>query len=509
LIADWCYVFLEFSDALTPVSADFIENSFEEAVYQIRRINHHPSLALWVGNNEIEYGLLVITVDFPEYLEPAREQYEYMYLDVLLRAVYDNTRSISYSPSSVTHGYTSLNHSAPRPMVERYLNSSSPDAIYGNTDYYNYDAFQAFNLSSYPIGRFSIEFGFMSQPSLQSWQQVLPDDAFHFNSSIIVSRNHHYPVATSSILAGPPKDLTNQSLAGMGQMTIPAELYYPTPLKADPIANFSAQCHTTQIFQADMYKSEISFYRLGSGLPQRTMGSMYWMLNDIWQAPSYGSLEYDGRWRVTHYAVKDIYQPVIIAPFFNYTTGDLQVYAISDLWSTVTGTAKLAWFDWAGKAYTVSSSLGGSVQVSVGAINATKVFELNTKSLPFALDNAVAVLTVEVQGTPFNSADGKVQTYTHTNWFSPVPLSQAKLVDPELSLSYNKATKKFSVESRAIAVHTWFDHPAGVIGNFEDNGFIILPGQKRELSFTTKEDTTAGKWVKDVTVESIWNNTLA
>jgi beta-mannosidase len=498
----------EFSDAITPVSVDFIDNSFEEAVYQIRRINHHPSLAVWMGNNEIEYVIGVASTNFPTLLEPAREQYELMYLNTILRAVFDNTRSVSYSPSSVTHGYLSLNHSAPTPMIERYMNTSSPDSLYGNTDYYDYDAFQAFNLSSYPVGRFAVEFGFTSQPSLQSWQQVLPKDAFQFNSSIIVSRNRRYPKATSGIPVVFTENSTNQSLAGMGQISIATELYYPTPMKSDPIANFSAQCRTSQFFQSDAYRSQIAFYRLGSALPQRTMGSMYWMLNDIWQAPSHGSLEYDGRWKTTHYAVKDIYKPVIVSPFYNITTGDLEVYVISDLWSTVKGTAKLTWYNWAGEPYTVSSSLGGSVDVSVGAINATQVFALNTKSLPFSLDSAVAVLTVEVKGTPPNVADGKEQTYTHVNWYSPIPLSQAKLVDPELSLSYDKRTKKFILESKAIAVHTWLDHPAGVIGNFEDNDFIVLRGQKKELSFTVKNDTTTAEWVKGVTVESIFNNTL-
>jgi hypothetical protein len=28
------------------------------------------------------------------------------------------------------------------------------------------------------------------------------------------------------------------------------------------------------------------FYRRGSGLPERQLGSLYWQLEDIWQAPS-------------------------------------------------------------------------------------------------------------------------------------------------------------------------------------------------------------------------------
>ena len=67
------------------------------------------------------------------------------------------------------------------------------------------------------------------------------------------------------------------------------------PNKTDSVANFSAWCHTTQIFQADFYKSEIQFYRRGSGFPNRQLGSLYWQLEDIWQAPSWASIEYDGK----------------------------------------------------------------------------------------------------------------------------------------------------------------------------------------------------------------------
>ena len=43
----------EFGDALYPVDPDFIENVVEEATYNVRRVNHHPSLALWAGGTRI------------------------------------------------------------------------------------------------------------------------------------------------------------------------------------------------------------------------------------------------------------------------------------------------------------------------------------------------------------------------------------------------------------------------------------------------------------------------
>lgn len=48
----------EFGDALYPVDQEFIENVVEEATYNVRRVNHHPSLALWAG------GMRSISVEF-------------------------------------------------------------------------------------------------------------------------------------------------------------------------------------------------------------------------------------------------------------------------------------------------------------------------------------------------------------------------------------------------------------------------------------------------------------
>lgn len=122
--------FVEFTDAFYPTAAPFVENVLAEAIYQVRRINHHPSLAVWCGNNEIETVMNIVYGASP----PADviQNYESLFLDSLLHAVWDQTHAISYTPSSITNGWTVLDHSAAVPMVERYLNLAA-GSIYGNT----------------------------------------------------------------------------------------------------------------------------------------------------------------------------------------------------------------------------------------------------------------------------------------------------------------------------------------------------------------------------------------
>ncbi|PKY03061.1 beta-mannosidase mndA [Aspergillus campestris IBT 28561] len=489
----------EFSDALYPVHDAFLENVAAEVVYNVRRVNHHPSLALWAGGNEIESLMLPIVhgVDPKGYAKYVGE-YEKLFISLILPLVYQNTRSISYTPSSTTEGYLNIDLSAPVPMAERYDNKTA-GSYYGDTDHYNYDTSVSFNYHTYPVGRFANEFGFHSMPSVQTWQQAVAPEDLHFNSSVVVLRNHHYVVGSLDT------DNYANSSRGMGEMTMGVERYYPIPSNPDPIANFSAWCHATQIFQADMYKSQIQFYRRGSGMPERQLGSLYWQLEDIWQAPSWAGIEYGGRWKVLHYAARDIYQPVIVSPFWNYTTGDLSVYVTSDLWEAATGTVELKWLDLSGRRLASDVGTPSSISFTVGALNTTKIYSTNIKDLSLPdQKNSILLLSLNGKGQLPNSED--IVSLDHSNHFTPVFPKDLALVDPKVKVSFDAKTKTFTVEAQSgISLYTWLTHPEGVVGYFEENSFVLIPGQKKTVGFVVQEDRTDGKWAQEVTVQSLWD----
>ncbi|KAI0113164.1 glycoside hydrolase family 2 protein [Daldinia grandis] len=515
-IADEMGIFLwsefQFGDALYPVDPDFLENARQEVVYNVRRVNHHPSLALWAGNNEIMLLMIyILEVIAPDELDHYTHDFEILFLDTLVPAVFGNTRSISYMSSSANTGYLSLDHSSPRPIIERYQNAT-PGHIYGDTDYYNYDVWQGFNVSTYPVGRFSAEFGFTSMPSINSWKNAVDEEDLWYNSSTIVLRNHHQP----------PRGLNTsdfeRATEGMIQMTNGVETYYPTPMKTDPIANFSAWCHSTQLYQADFYKSQIEFYRIGSGRPERQLGSLYWQLQDVWQAPTWSSIEYEGRWKILHNTAKDIYQSVIVANLWNVTTGILEVYAVSDLWEEAKGKASLSWVGWDGSVLDIDTAdiKAGDVEFTVGPLNTTLIARVDMNKLKsdpsFDASKAVLVANLTATGTPPNSEATK--TYTHTNYHTPTPLSSAALVDPGLSVEHDSSAKEFVVRAdKGTSIWTWVsvgDKDADdVIVAFDHNAFLLRKGEEKRIAYTVISDNgqKAG-WESRVSVGSIWDNTL-
>ena len=488
----------EFGDVLYPVDEGFLDNVREEAIYQVRRINHHPSLAIWAGGNELEsLELGIINDTAPEEFSRYQSEYERLFLQVLVPTVFENSRSISYMPSSTNNGYLYLNFSLPVPIVERY-NNLTPGSIYGDTDHYNYNAAEAFDLSSYPIGRFANEFGFHSMPSLQTWKQAIAPSDLHFNSSVIVLRNHHYPPQDLNI-----SNYDNSSL-GMGEMTWAAQLYYLVPNKTDQLANFSSWCHATQIFQADFYKSQIQFYRAGSGFPNRQLGSLYWQLEDIWQAPTWAGIEYDGRWKVLHYVAKDIYNPVIIAPLYNMTTGQLSVYAVSDLWTDASGEMTFEWLNWDGSTSANSTSM--TFSFSVGGLNSTLVRAINMTSRSSDKSDSFLAMNLTATGTLPNQVSPT--TFTHQNLFTPMALSNVQLSDPGLVLKKSNSSLTITA-TKAVSVWTWLDYPEGAVVTFSDNAFYLKKGESKNITWTVYKDTANGAWLDGLTVESLYNNTLA
>lgn len=494
----------QFSDAMYPVDEPFLENVAAEVVYNVRRVNHHPSLALWAGGNEIEsLELPLVDEAAPDRYSFYVGQYEKLFISLILPLVYENSRSISYMPSSTNNGYLWVNLSAPVPMAERY-NNVTAGHYYSDTDHYDYDSSVAFDFGSYPIGRFANEFGYHSMPSLQSWRQVINEKDLHFNSTPVMLRNHHYPAGGTFT-----HNFKNSSM-GMGEMTVAVERYYPIPDKTDMVANFSAWCHATQLFQADMYKDQIMFYRRGSVMPERQLGSLYWQLEDIWQAPTWAGIEYDGRWKVLHYVARDIYQPVIVSPFWNYTTGDLSVYVTSDLWEPARGSVNLTWVDLSGKPIPGNAGTPQAKHFTVGGLNTTKIWSANVRDLSLDRKNAVLVLSVNARGRLPNSESGSVSTFTHRNQAATAFPNQLSLVDPGLQLSYDAKTATFTVEAKkGVSLYTWLDYPAGVVGYFDDNSFTLVPGEKKTVHFTVQKDETNGKWVQDVTVQSLWDQTTS
>lgn len=112
---------------------------------------------------------------------------------------------------------------------------------------------------------------------MRSWQRTLNGSD---NLDDLVNHRQHHPL-------------------GMLAITTLVRRHLPLPLPEDP-DYFEALIYFSQITQAMATKVETELYRSLRNTPSRTMGALYWQLNDVWVAPSWSSIDFYGNYKVFH-----------------------------------------------------------------------------------------------------------------------------------------------------------------------------------------------------------------
>lgn len=108
--------------------------------------------------------------------------------------------------------------------------------------------------------------------------------------------------------------------------------------------DFPSFVYLSQVQQAEIIK--IGAEHLRRQRP-RTMGSLYWQLNDCWPVASWASIDYYGNWKALHYYARRFYDDVLISPFLHDDKVD--VYVVSDKLQPLSGTIHTRVLDFSGK----------------------------------------------------------------------------------------------------------------------------------------------------------------
>jgi len=267
-----------FACAVYPPEEEFIENIKIEAIQNIQRLRNHPSLALWCGNNEIEwlwkmelYESEIIEVDK---INEFKSGYLTIFENILPELINRYDPNHSYWPSSPSNGFVGGGLGS--------QNSNSPDI--GDSHFWDvwhrnkpFKAYRKFN------SRFMSEFGYESFPSIKTLEYICPSEQFDFFSPIM--ENHQKNSAGN-------KKILN---------------YMKKRFEIPP--GFENQVILSQITQAEAIQYGIEHWRRNRN-DFRCMGALYWQLNDCWPVASWSSLDYFGRWKALHYFAKRFYQNV-------------------------------------------------------------------------------------------------------------------------------------------------------------------------------------------------------
>ncbi|MBM3296673.1 MAG: glycoside hydrolase family 2 protein [Candidatus Aminicenantes bacterium] len=412
-----------FACALYPGDEDFLLNESAEAGDIIRRLRHHPCLALWCGNNECEEGWF--HWGWKEAL-PASvwSDYERIFHDLLPRAVRLHDPGRAYWPSSP--------HSL-RPGEPRAEDSGDMhvwDVWHGGRP------FESYRDKGH---RFLSEFGFQSFPLLETVRTFARPEDWSLSSPVM---RHHQKHPRGN-------DIILHYLDGRYRMP----------------EDFESLLWLSQVLQAEGMKTAVEHFR---SLKPRTMGALYWQLNDCWPTASWSGIDYTGRWKALHYYARRFFSPVLAAVIPR--EGKLDVHVVSDRLRPLRGELR-----WTLASYDGRRVYGGRADVDVAAGGATVVLSRPMESFLSGTRPEEVYLHCSLE------EDGRLLS---SNIHHFTPLKTVDLPDPGLTwrLTTSGGEPAVTVSALRLAKNVHLEAP-GFDLRFEDNFFDLLPGEERTVAF--------------------------
>ena len=103
----------------------FLSNVHTEIIYQVKRLQSHPSIVLWAGNNENEVAIAENWYRIPPAKRPkVRDDYRKLYVSTVMSAVQEVDRGNNrpFVTSSPSNGLETIreNYTAANPRDSRY-----------------------------------------------------------------------------------------------------------------------------------------------------------------------------------------------------------------------------------------------------------------------------------------------------------------------------------------------------------------------------------------------------
>ncbi|XP_041905597.1 beta-mannosidase isoform X1 [Corvus kubaryi] len=445
-----------FACALYPTDQNYLESVRAEVSHQVRRLKSHPSIILWSGNNENEAALASNWFSIP-YADRGVyiKDYVTLYVKNIREIVLTEDKSRPFVASSPTNGLESVK--------QGWLSQNPYDTHYGDTHFYDYKS-DCWNWTVYPKTRFASEYGFQSWPSFSTIEKVSSPEDWSYTSNFSLHRQHHE--------------------GGNIQMLQEIGRHFKLPQSPDPVKQFKDMIYLTQVMQAQCIKTETEFYRFsqseiinGEG---HTMGALYWQLNDIWQAPSWASLEYGGKWKLLHYFAQNFFAPLLPVAFED--KGVLHIYGVSDLHVDHRLTLRVIVHAWSSLEPVCTLATEG---VTVKAQSAVPIYKESISDLleRCSCTRKSCVITFCLVGE--DGLQSPTNHYFLSSLKDAVGLEKTHL---SASVSQQDDIYVFVLQTTAIAPFVSLD-VGSIKGRFSDNGFLMTE-KKKTVVFYPWEPTS-------------------
>jgi beta-mannosidase len=428
--------------------AAFMQNVQAEVADNLLRLRHHPAIALWCGNNEIEAGLVgeewtARGMSWEDYTR----LFDRMLPDMVTRL--DPQRD--YWPGSP--------HS-PRGDRAEHNNPCWGDAHLWEV-WHGKQPFEWYRTTAH---RFVSEFGFQSFPEPKTVASfTVPTD--RNVTSFIMEQHQRSSIGNSTILT-----------YMLDWFQVPT--------------TFDMTLWLSQILQGVGLQYGIEHWR--RNMP-RTMGTLYWQLNDCWPVASWASIDYFGRWKAPHYFAQRFYAPLLISGVEHPEHGTVEIHVTSDVTHPQPATVVWRITDTDGQPLA-----NRQLDMEIPAQQDTLATVVDVRQLVSARGARNLLVWTELW------VDGvRVSSNLHT-FIRP---KHVTLGDPQLRLQVaQESDTQFLVEIAAEkpALWAWLTTD-GIEARYNDNFLHIRPGAPARIRVTTDEATTLEALTRDLRVFSLFD----
>lgn len=417
----------------------FLENVKGEVADQVLRLQHHASLALWCGNNELQLEELLWAND-----KALREAIRVFFFETLPEWIRELDPVTPYwygSPSDKTPGKRANTLNCGDTHLWQIWHGLMPITAFRR----------------YPT-RFCSEFGLEALPSKAAIAAFTDPENAALDSA----------------------DMRNHQKSARGNEKL---LYYVTSRHPRPM-DLDGTIYLTQIMQAEGIRSAVEFWHKNKG---RCNGALYWQYNDCWPTVSWSGIDYLGQYKALQYWAKSFCAPVSIVP--ERKGNRVQVQIMNDKPEP-----------WQGSLQWQAVSLDGTV-VSSGAVDVTAektgvsdTVSLGLREMLSGRKRETVVLCLSLL------EDGRVIVRRNLPLAKENQMCFAKpVINFQLELNGTKGSLTLKCDSFAHYVFLCAD---GILLNFSDNFFDLRRGEEKTVTFRLTEEMSAEELKRRLLVRS-------
>ena len=432
--ADWFYALCDelglmvwqdfmFACNLYPAhNRHWLELVRKEARYQLRRLSRFACVALWCGDNE-----LVGALKWYDESRKDRDRYLAIYdrLNHALEEAVDAEKTgVPFWPSSPSVGRLNFGDGW---HVDTSGDMHFWDVWHSAKDFEHYRTVKP---------RFCSEFGFQSFPSMRVIESFSAPEDRNVSSAVM--------------------DVHQRNEGGNSRIVETIARYFRFPDR------FEDMVYLSQIGQGLAMKSAIEFWRANK---PRTMGTLYWQLNDTWPVASWASLEYGGGWKAMHYLARRFYADVLVTAQPEPATGDIVLLAVSDL----------------AEDHRITVRLRG-VDIATNAV--WEIGHYDVVTTPCRVVEVARVRAGDLAESAFLVFDWKDETGAVSGENEYLPLRPKAYDFGTQEIAVTREGESVTLSTDRPALYVTYDHGGNDI--YSDNCFTLLPGEDKVLTLVRR-----------------------